>query len=343
MEMRDPLAVLAELEAGQRLTTTVSLEKWRLAKPFVIARGAQDAVDLPVVSLTMQGRMGRGECCPVPHFGESAESVLAEISRLLEALANGARWSELHDHVPAGAARNAVDCAYWDLMAKVRGMPVWTLLGLGEPVPVETVMTISLGPPDAMAKAARGVSGHHTLKIKLGSEQVEEAMAAIRMAVPEKQLIVDANEAWHASELGAYMAALSRHGVLMLEQPLAAGQDDALECMTRPIPVGGDESVHVVADLEMASRRYDVVNIKLDKSGGLTEAVRLLRCAVDLKLDVMVGCMLGTSLAMAPAMLLAPHCRFVDLDAPLLMGSDRFPGLNYHDGWIDPPSPHLWG
>ncbi|MCW0197765.1 N-acetyl-D-Glu racemase DgcA [Sphingopyxis sp.] len=319
------------------------VERWALATPFTISRERFDDVAVVLVTLDDGRHRGRGECCPVGHYGETPAGVLAQVEAMLGALRAGAVWADIHDDFPPGAARNAVDCAVWDLRARREATPVWALLGLARPVAVETVFTISIDTPEAMAAAARAATGHALLKLKLGGADDSARVAAIRSAVPGKRLIADINEAWTPADFARHMPAMAAAGIEMVEQPFRAGMDAPLADCHRPLPIGADESCHVAADVAKLAGRYDVVNIKLDKTGGLTEAVRLLRAARAAGLDTMVGCMLGTSLAMAPAMLLAPACRFVDLDAPLLMGRDRDPSLAYRDGWIDPPAPGLWG
>lgn len=341
--MIDPLRTLATHDDAWRIESSVFAETWHLKEPFAIARGVQEDVDFPVVTLTSSGHVGRGECCPVPHYGESLASVLSQIALLTAAIGDGERWSDLHDRVPAGAARNAIDCAMWDLASKLTGIPAWKLLDLGEPVGVATVMTVGLDEPAVMAAKAERISGHGMLKIKLGRELAAESILAVRAAVPAMPLIVDANEAWNPDLLEQIMPVLETCAIAMLEQPLPAGNDEYLERRPRSVLIGADESIHVATDLAEVARRYDVANIKLDKSGGMTEAVRILRGAQELGLQTMIGCMLGTSLAMAPAMLIAPHCHFVDLDAPLLIGGDRSPCLDYRSGRIGPPPAALWG
>lgn len=318
-------------------------EKWTLRKPFAIARGTATDVTVVMVELKGAGHTGRGECCPVAHYGESTQSVLQAIETMLTALRSGAEWDRVHDTFPAGAARNAVDCAIWDLRAKQSGRPVWALLGMPEPHKVETVFTIGLGDAADMAQAASEARAHGILKIKLGRPGDAERIRAIRAAVPDKRLIVDVNEGWSPDELPANLQAMADAGVLMVEQPLKAGADATLAGLSRPVIIGADESCHVSADIDRLIGSYNLVNIKLDKTGGLTEALRLLQRAQQAGLETMVGCMLGTSLAMAPALLIAQSCRFVDLDAPLLIGNDRDPSLTYADGFVHPSTSQLWG
>ena len=329
--------------ANRPLRASAEVEAWQLATPFIISRARFDMLDVVVVTLQDGAHRGRGECCPVAHYGETNESVLAQIETMLEPLRRGADWDELHDSFPAGAARNAVDCAIWDLRAKQSGRPVNALLGLPAPAPVETVFTISIDTPERMAEAARAAVGHGILKLKIGAEGDAERLAAVRAAVPDKRLIADVNEGWDPAILAATLPAVAAARIEMLEQPLPAGADDALKGFDAPLLIGADESCHVAADAARLAERYGIVNIKLDKTGGLTEAVRLQRAAEAAGLETMIGCMLGTSLAMAPALLLTPAARFVDLDGPLLIGRDRTPALAYRGGWIDPAPPELWG
>lgn len=325
-------------------------ETWPLAKPFVISRARADTTDVLVVEVQedqWDGQWkGRGEACPIRRFGQSMEKAVAEAEAMLAALKGGADWSKLYDLSSPGAARNAVDCALWDLRAKRAGKPIWELLELPRWQPVETVFTISVATPEAMAAAARDAGPYPILKIKLGGSDDDLRIRAIRDAVPHKRLIVDVNEGWTLAELQRCLPAMIDAGVEMIEQPLPAGRDQELAQLpraARALPIGADESCHIAADIDRLVELYDVVNIKLDKAGGLTEALRMLDRARCAGLDVMVGCMLGTSLAMAPAMILAQSSRFVDLDAPLLIGTDRTPAMVYKDGIVFPPSPEVWG
>lgn len=299
--------------------------------------------DVVVVTLSDGWHRGWGEARPTARYGESLDTVTAQVGELLSAVGRGIAWEFLHDDVPAGAARNAVDCAAWDLQAKRSGVPVWKLIGVPAPVPAPTAYTIGLDTPDAMAAAAQASGAYSILKLKLGAPEDAARVRAVRAAVPGKRLIVDVNEAWSIEQLQDNLPALIEAGVEMIEQPLPAGKDDALMKLPRLIPLCADETCHTSADLDRASHLYDVINIKLDKTGGLTEAVKLARRARSRGLDVMVGCMPGTSLAIAPATLLTHLCRFVDLDAPLLMSGDRESSLDYVDGRVHPPARALWG
>lgn len=339
-----PLALLAGETWPRGISASVTVETFRLATPFVIARGSQEEISVAVVTIQSEGATGRGESCPVAHYGETPESVCQIIEHALVGLRGGAHWGELHDNLPAGAARNAVDCAVWDLVAKANGKRVHEILRLSPPKPIETVFTLSVDTPDRMAAAARKASRHASLKLKLSGGPMDcDRVRAVRQAVPGKTLIADVNEYWTPDMLEEFLPVMASLNIKMLEQPLKAGADSALSGFGRIVPIGADESCHVTADLVSLCDRYDVVNIKLDKTGGLTEALRLKARAIDLGLQTMIGCMLGTSLAMAPAHLLAQECAFVDIDAPLLMGRDRPEGLRYEGSLVYPSSPELWG
>jgi L-alanine-DL-glutamate epimerase-like enolase superfamily enzyme len=280
---------------------------------------------------------------PYARYGESPESVLALIQAQEEAIAAGLTRAELLERVEAGAARNALDCALFDLEAKLSGRPAWEIAGLSAPEPAITAYTLSLGTPESMEAAARGAAHRPLLKVKLGGAGDPARIAAVRRGAPEARLIVDANEAWRAETLEANLAACLEAGVGLIEQPLPAGDDAALAGIRRPIPICADESLHDRAGLDALADRYDAINIKLDKTGGLTEAVMLAHEARARGLSLMIGCMVGTSLAMAPAMLLTHHADYVDLDGPLLLARDRDPGLRFDGSLIHPPAPALWG
>ena len=340
----DPLKTIRAVPWPKSLRAEAGLETWTLETPFIIARGREYAIEVAVVTLHADGVTGRGESCPVFHYGETPASVIAQIRGMVAYLARGAHWADLHDTFPPGAARNAVDCAVWDLVSKLSGQRVNALLDLPPSEPVETVFTLSVAAPEAMAEAAMRAASHARLKLKLSGDGADtKRVRAVREAVPDMPLIVDVNEYWTRELLIEAMPALAECGVEMLEQPLKAGADDELKGVDRLVPIGADESCHVTADLAGLHSLYDVVNIKLDKTGGLTEALRLRAVAKELGLQTMVGCMLGTSLAMAPAHLIAQECQFVDIDAPLLIGRDRKDGLGYSGGQVAPPSQALWG
>ncbi len=339
----DPLSAMKAQAWPQAIKATVAVERWTLAKPFIIARGRMDAVDVVVVTLEADGVTGRGESCPVDHYGETTDGVVALATRMTDMLCVGRSWAECHDAFPAGAARNAVDCAVWDLVAKHNGKRVHEILGLPQPGLVQTVFTLSIDTPAGMAEAAAAAGAYRHLKLKLGKESDAGHVEAVRAAAPDKVLIADVNEAWSREQVISNMPSLQKAGLRMLEQPLRAGEDAGLSGLERLVPVGADESCHVADDLDSLKGLYDVVNIKLDKTGGLTEAMRLLTRAEQMGFTPMVGCMLGTSLAMAPAHLVAQRCAFVDIDAPLLVGADRETALVYDKGVVSPPEPALWG
>jgi L-alanine-DL-glutamate epimerase-like enolase superfamily enzyme len=286
---------------------------------------------------------GRGECVPYPRYHETPEAALKALQGLSGAVAGGLDRNALQAALPAGAARNALDCALIDLEAKRAGVRAWDLLGRAAPVPCITAYTVSLGSPAAMAEATAKTAHRPLLKIKLGGDGDTERIAAVRKAAPNSELIVDANEAWTPSNLERNLAACAEAGVTLIEQPLPVGWDDTLGRIRRPVKVCADESVHDRGSLEALRGRYDAVNIKLDKTGGLTEALDMADAAKALGFDIMIGCMVATSLAMAPAMLLAPMARFVDLDGPLLLARDRDNGLRYDGSLVHPPEPSLWG
>ena len=329
------------------LTLTLSLERWPIAGSFAISRGAKTEAAVLVAELSDGTMRGRGECVPYARYGESIESVTTAIEAERAHLAAGLDRSGLQRAMPPGAARNALDCAFWDLEAKRSGRPVHELAGLAAPRELTTAFTISLAAPAAMAEAAAKAAGHTLLKVKLGGDggQGSDAarIAAVRAAAPRATLIVDANEGWREADLARNLAACAQAGVALVEQPLPAGDDGALTHTTRPIPVCADESAHDRASLPALAGKYDAVNIKLDKAGGLTEALAMAEEARRLGFDVMAGCMVATSLAMAPAMLLAQRARYVDLDGPLLLTRDRAHGLTYRGSLVSPPSPLLWG
>ena len=324
------------------ISLRVRIERWPIAGRFAISRGAKTEAVVVVAELTDCAVTGRGECVPYARYGETVESVVGTIEAMRERIAHGLDRLDLQGELPAGAARNALDCAFFDLEAKRAGCPAHVIAGLPAPRPLVTAYTISLGTPDDMAAAARGAA-RRVLKLKLGAPGDAERLAAVRRAAPDAALIVDANEGWAASELGENLAACAAAGVALVEQPLPAGDDAALAAIERPVKVCADESVHDRASLESLRGRYDAVNIKLDKTGGLTEALALAAQAERLGFDRMVGCMVATSLAMAPAMLVAQGAQVVDLDGPLLLARDRPNGLLYEDSLVHPPTPALWG
>jgi L-alanine-DL-glutamate epimerase-like enolase superfamily enzyme len=321
----------------------VRAETWPIRGSFTISRGSRTAAEVVVVELADGGALGRGECVPYARYGETVEGVVAVIEGLRGPLSGGLDRTGLQSVLPAGAARNAVDCAFWDLEAKQAGHRVWELLGRNAPGPVTTAYTLSLDTAEAMARAAAENAWRPLLKLKLAGPEDLARVEAVREAAPEARLVVDANEGWapgRYAELAPHLAVL---GVEMIEQPLPAGRDAALATMQRPVKVAADESCHDTSSLAGLAGRYDMVNIKLDKTGGLTEALRLKAAAQAEGYGIMVGCMLATSLAMAPAILVARDARIVDLDGPLLLERDRPEGLVFEGSLIHPPEPNLWG
>src|SRR6202142_4552303 len=333
------------------LTLALAAERWPIAGSFAISRGAKTEAVVVVAELGDGKARGRGECVPYARYGESVASVMTQINAMRPQLAAGLDRRALQSAMPPGAARNALDCAFWDYDAKRSGRPVHELAGLPAPHALTTAYTISLGPPAAMAAAAAKAvakpASRALLKIKLGGSDEHGGdaarIAAVRAAAPKATLIVDANEGWNDGNLAANLAACAAAGVVLVEQPLPDRGHQALAGLKRPIPVCADESAHDRASLPALGGKYDAVNIKLDKAGGLTEALAMAEQAERLGFAIMAGCMVATSLAMAPAMLLAQTARYVDLDGPLLLARDRPDGLRYADSLVFPPAPALWG
>ena len=323
---------------------SVRIERWPLAGAFTISRGTKTEAVVVVAELSDGTHRGRGESVPYARYGETPDGVVAAIEALRPALRRGLTRADLQSAMPAGAARNALDCAYWDVNAKAAARPVHELAGLVAPQPRITAYTISLATPAAMAEAAERAAGRPLLKVKLGSGGDDGTrIAAVRRAAPRAELIVDANEGWTGDNLAQNLAACADAGVTLIEQPLPEGKDAALTNIKRAIPICADESVHDRASLDALTGKYDAVNIKLDKTGGLTEALAMADAAAAQGFDIMVGCMVATSLAMAPALLLTPQARFVDLDGPLLLARDREGGLRYDGSLVHPPEAALWG
>ncbi|MEO1250485.1 MAG: N-acetyl-D-Glu racemase DgcA [Pseudomonadota bacterium] len=324
-----------------------TLQVARVTRPlrevFAISRGSKTVAETVMVTLANGSAVGRGECTPYARYGESVNNVIEQIEAQRKALESGIDRPELNEHMPAGAARNAIDCALWDLEAKMAGRPVYDLAGLPPPKPVLTAYTLSVASPDAMAAAARKASDRPLLKLKAGGEGDLERVKAVREAVPDTRLIVDANEAWSPDTVQERLAALAKLGVEMVEQPLPAGDDVSLTNIDSPICLCADESFHDRSSLAAVADRYAMVNIKLDKTGGLTEALAAIRAARQHNLKIMVGCMVAGSLAMAPAMLAAQGAEIVDLDGPLLLAEDDAVPLTYSGSLVQPPEPPLWG
>ncbi len=330
------------------IALSVRHESWPLAGSFTISRGTRTTAEPVVVELSLTGddgrtAAGRGECVPYARYGETVEGVIAAIEGLRPRIEDGLGRIGLQESLPAGAARNALDCAYWDLEAKRSGQAVWRLCGLSPLEPVITAYTLSLDTPEVMGRAAAATAARPLLKLKLAGPDDLARVEAVRANAPETRLIVDANEGWTMNDYVELAPKLAVLGVVLIEQPLPAGQDGPLAGMQRPVPVCADESCHATDSLAGLAGRYDAVNIKLDKTGGLTEALRLKQAARAQGFQIMVGCMLATSLAMAPAVLVAQGAAFVDLDGPLLLGRDRPEGLRYEGSTLHPPEPALWG
>lgn len=319
------------------------IERWPIAGSFTISRGAKIEAVTVIAEVSLDGHTGRGESVPYPRYGETPEATLAALQAMQESVSYGLDRKTLQAAMPPGAARNALDCALLDLEAKTNHQRVWDLLGRPVPKACITAYTISLGSPETMAAATAKASHRPLLKIKLGGDGDSARIAAVRKAAPKSELIIDANEAWTTENLEQNLWACAEAGVTLVEQPLPAGQDEALKRIKRPLSVCADESVHDRISLDGLRERYDAVNIKLDKTGGLTEALVMADAAHALGFEIMIGCMVATSLAMAPAMLLAPQARYVDLDGPLLLAHDRDGGLRYDVSLVYPPEAALWG
>ena len=324
------------LESGM---ITVTAESFRLAQAFTISRGSKTEARVLTVCISRGGVTGRGECVPYARYGETVKSMTAQI----EALPADITRDALQQALPSGAARNAVDCALWDLEAKRLGRRVWQIAGLPAPGPVLTAFTLSLDTPHAMRAAAQANAMRPILKIKLGTPDDMPRLEAVRAGAPLATIIVDANEGWTAEVYSDLAPHLLRLGVAVVEQPLPAGADAMLAGIARPVPVCADESCQYRASLAALKGRYDMVNLKLDKTGGLTEALLTRDAAREMGFQVMVGCMVGSSLAMAPAVLLAQGAEYTDLDGPLLLAEDRAQPLHYDASGVHAPDANLWG
>ena len=318
-------------------------ERFPIRGEFRISRASKTEAEVVVCRIASAGQAGHAECVPYARYGETVDSVLASIENAATELGKSFDHGRLGAVLTPGAARNALDCALWDLEAKLTGRHAHMLACRQPPRPVETAFTISLDEPNVMADAARSASRRPVLKIKLGGPDDFAAMHAVVSAAPRSRIIVDANEAWTPDSLPELMREASRLHIAMIEQPLPAGKDAVLADMPHPVPVCADESAHTADDLDALRNRYDAVNIKLDKTGGLTAALQMRDRARELGYGVMIGCMVGTSLAMAPAVLLAQDADYIDLDGPLLLARDRHPGLHYGDSTVSPPRAELWG
>jgi len=325
------------------MKAVVRAESWPIRGGFRIARGARATADVLVLELHDGGLIGRGECVPYPRYGESIDSVRAEI----EAVCRDLQGHDAHAQMltmPPGASRNAIDCALWDLEAKCAGAPVWQLAGLSEPPQaVHSMRTVSVNSVEKMRSAAVELAGAPVIKVKVDGGEDMERIAAVHEAVPDAELVIDANEAWSPEQLRAWLPVLPELGVTVLEQPLSADDDSALDGTERAVAVCADESFHDRHSFARIGHRYDMVNIKLDKTGGLTEALYCADEARRLDLRVMLGCMVSTSLAIEPALLLASDAEYVDLDGPLLLERDRQGALHDRDRGLLRSSSSIWG
>lgn len=314
-----------------------------LRSPFRISRGVRYAAEVVTAELTQDGHTGRGEAVPYPRYGESVDSVLAQMETQRTALCAGMGRDELQARLPAGAARNALDCALWDLESKRSGVPVWARLARAPHTPVVTALTISIDTPQAMHDTAARIADARLVKIKVDAENPAARIEAVRSAVPAARLIVDPNESWTPDILHAVMPVLERARVNLIEQPIPAAVSDELLNFASPIPICADEACHTTADLPQLKSRYQAINIKLDKTGGLTEAWRLLRDAREQGFLIMVGCMVGSSLGIAPALEIAREAEFADLDGPLWLADDYADGVKLESGLLSPPQAGFWG
>src|SRR3989344_2360971 len=321
---------------------SLKVESWPIRGTFSISRGAKTEAQVIVATIRDGREEGRGECLPYKRYGETVESVQEQIVSVRSAIEGGVDRGELQKLLPAGAARNALDCALGDLEAKRQGKTIWELVGITEPNSVSTCFTISLDTPEKMAKAAQA-SSYTFLKIKLGAEGDEERLAKIRAAVPKARLIVDANEGWNERNIEAMVRACEVARVELIEQPLPEDKDGVLQGLKTEVPLCADESAYTAADISKLVGRYAAVSIKLDKAGGLTEALKMAQAAKDAGLSIMISCNVSTSLSMAPATVLAQYADYVDLDGPLLLEKDREPSIKYDKGKILPTTPELWG
>jgi L-Ala-D/L-Glu epimerase len=317
-------------------------ERWPLSRPFRISRGVKTAADVVVVEARAGDHVGYGEAAPYARYGESIESVLSQLGAAARRFESGLTRLDLQRLLPPGAARNAADCALWDLEAKVAQRTVAQMIGASEPGPIVTAVTVSLDAPQRMAEAAAAIADAPLIKVKVNAEAPLDCITAVRLAAPAARLIVDPNESWSGELLIELLAPLAALGVALIEQPLPAGADDALEHISSPMPICADESVHVSGDLEQVVRRYQAVNIKLDKTGGLTEALKMRQRAEEIGLTVMVGCMISTSLGIAPAMHVAANAQFIDLDGPWWLAHDRDNAVRFGGGKLTPPV-NGWG
>ena len=322
----------------------IHIEAWPLTGAFRISRGTRKVSDVLMVEVNDGNYVGRGECFPYARYGEDIDSVQKQLNSVRSEIEHGLDRQALLNVLAPGAARNAVDCALWDLEAKRAGVRVWDLADLPAPEPVTTVYTLGVDEPAIMGERARENSDRPRLKLKMTGDGADlERVRNIHKNAPNARLVVDANEGWSIEQYLEYAPQFKELGVEMIEQPLPSTDDEQLSGVDRPIPVCADESCHDRATLQSLVGKYDMINIKLDKTGGLTEALNLRDAALKQGLSIMVGCMIGTSLAMAPGILVAQAATIVDLDGPLLLAEDRNPGLSFTGSIIHPPEPRLWG
>jgi L-Ala-D/L-Glu epimerase len=318
-------------------------DRFELSRPFRIARGVKTAADVITISICEGAAEGRGEAVPYPRYGESVESALAAVEQVRGLIESGAGRDALLDALPAGAARNALDCALWDLEARLAGRTVADMIGAPAPDRIVSALTVGIDAPEAMARAAAAIADAPLIKVKVDANEPEAQIRAVRAAAPDADLIVDPNESWDRRLVEAMQPLLAAQGVDLLEQPVPAGEDDWLEGFSPAVPICADESVHVAADLPRVARRYQAVNVKLDKAGGLTEALALAKGARRLGLGLMTGCMVSSSLSIAPALHVALMSDFVDLDGPIWLREDRPGGVRDECGFLLPPEPGFWG
>jgi L-alanine-DL-glutamate epimerase-like enolase superfamily enzyme len=324
------------------LTIEAREEIWPLKAPFRISRGSRTEAQVVFVTVSDGEHIGRGECVPIKRYGLSVQSVIAQIDSIRRE--NNLDRQRLQKLLPASAARNALDSALWDLEAKRSGKRVWERANMPIVPEVETSFTISLDAPDKMAAAAKAAANSPLLKLKLGGDNLDlQRVEAVRAAAPNARLLIDANESWSVEHYEEIIPALKRLGIELIEQPFPADADEALESLDHPIPICADESCHTTADLPRLTNRYETINVKLDKTGGLTEALHLCECARESGFKVLIGCMVCTSLGIAPARLLATFAEWIDLDGPLLLARDREHPIPYENGNIGIPPSELWG
>lgn len=334
---------MVSLPKGSSLKLAIREEAFPIAGRFTIARGSKTEARVLYVELEDQGCVGRGEAVPYARYGESIAQSVADIEAVRSRIEAGLSFSDLHDLLPAGAARNVIDCALWDLNAKLTGIPAWRAAGLKRLDPLKTAYTLSLDTPEAMGAQAAANARRPLLKLKIGGPDDLDRIEAVRANAPKSRLIVDGNEGLSFEDLVRMAPEMQKLDVKLIEQPLKVSEDEQLLGYKSPVPLCADESLHTRAELNRCARLYSHINIKLDKTGGLTEALALKTAAIEAGLGLMVGCMVATSLSMAPAMLVAQGAEFVDLDGPLLLARDREHGLEITGSILHPPRPELWG